>query len=118
VSRSNIEDISHPGKTAAIISTLLMMFGGPGGFGMMIYANSACGEYGYNDAELALVWGGLLLEVAALASVFVAIWGYAKWIGSSSAAAPKKDTTGPKLTPVTMSDGQRTYLGAGLRFDW
>ena len=50
--------------------------------------------------------------------VFVAVWGYVKWIGSSSAATPEKDIIVPRVTPVVINDGRRTFLGAGLSFNW
>ena len=121
VSRSDIKDIRHPGKTAATISTLVALFGGAGGYLLMVYGGAEYGDDGYEyrtEAGPLLAWIGLFVEVAAVVSVFVAIWGYAKWMGSSSAATPPKDTAGPKISPVAVTDGRRTYYGLGFTFNW
>ena len=121
VSRTDIENISHPGKTAALVGTLAIALGGAGGFLLMVYGSATYGDDGYEyrtEAGPVLFWLGLFVEAAAVASVFVAIWGYAKWMGSSSAATPPKDTAGPKISPVAVNDGRRTYYGLGFTFNW
>jgi hypothetical protein len=121
VSRSDIKDIRHPGKTAALVSTLAIALGCPGGYLLMVYGGATYGDDGFEyrtEAGPILAWIGLFIEAAVVASVFVAIWGYAKWTGSRSAATPPKDTAGPKISPVAVTDGRRMYYGLGFTFNW
>lgn len=118
VPRAEIDDISHPGKTAAIIGTLLMVVGGTAGLIATLHGPRLCGEYGCTFAELAIIYGGLLLDIGAVVGLFVAGWGYSKWFASSGAANWECYPDRPKLSPVAITDGQRTYLGLGFSYVW
>lgn len=112
IARKNIEEIDHPGKAA-------MAFGVPiaaAGWAALIYSlvataqcnrDTDCGNMFYSIALPGL------LGAAFGTALFLSGWD--DWSESRDAAAP---TGTPKISPVALSDGERTYYGIGLALSW
>lgn len=106
VSRDSVRDIDHPGDVHAIIGTFLAVLGSASGIAMVF----TMGEYGGYGAAPILGVG--------VPGAIVAIWGWYTWATSRSSAAPPEKPAGPKVTPVALTDGERTYYGLGLCWRW
>jgi hypothetical protein len=52
--------------------------------------------------------------VVAIPSTIVSIWGWSTWGSSRSAAAYH----GPRMVPLAMTDGEKTYYGIGMSWAW
>lgn len=120
VDRNEIADIDHPGNVAAIIATSLtaaslVLFT----WGIIRVAEIAgCeGEYcGLLDVVgLFMILSG---SAVGIPSIMATGWGWSTWSRSKSLAAPPEETIAPKITPVALSDGERTYWGLGLSWQW
>jgi hypothetical protein len=57
------------------------------------------------------IWGGIVGGVAVIFAILSLAF-------LPSAAAPPDEPEGPKITPVAMTDGERTYWGLGMSWRW
>jgi hypothetical protein len=115
VARIDIERIEHPGHTRAIVSTV---FGSIGValIGLGIFLAEDCGDGMYCGAfHLFMTLPGGLMAVP---SSIAAIWYWLTWSDSKTTAAQPEEPAGPKVTPVALTDGERTYYGLGLSWSW
>ena len=110
VFRHSIDEIDHPGNGPAVVGTLF----GLAGFAYACFGIAhevhcegiECG-FGYMFAILP----GLLV---AIPSTIASIWGWTTWAESRSAASFES----PKIAPLAMSDGEKTYYGIGMSWRW
>lgn len=123
IARADIDDIEHPGETHTLVGMSLTL-AGIGGLVVASYISQNCGKGiedhnpGCTDNEMAGVLAGGLVMIAGIISLPVWIWGTIVWAGSSSAAVPPRRPRGPKIRPVAISDGERSYYGLGLIWIW
>jgi hypothetical protein len=108
-----IQDIDHPGSTAAAIGTTL------GSIGLLLPLIGLA-----IDPDILKGGGGGPMYIAtmavpgvifAISGIPVAIWGWCTWADSRSAAGPFST---PKVSPVALTDGERMYYGLGLSWRW
>lgn len=115
VPRRDIIEISHPGKTAAITGSVLTVVGAFSSlFATPLFYS--CGEWGCGSHQLYAV--GIAGIATAVVGLAVGTGGYISWLGSISAAKPIHEPSTPKITPVSMTDGERTYYGLGISWSW
>jgi hypothetical protein len=120
VDRSKIADIDHPGNVAAIIGTTLTVAS---------FVTITIGAYrmdtidpcsGCDCGPVDVI--GLLMTLVGVAvaipSIMTTTWGWTTWSRSVSAAAPPEEPAVPKIAPVALSDGVRTYWGIGISWSW
>jgi|GEM_PF-1795072 len=110
IDRSNIEDIDHPGDIYALVGTVLGVLG----WAAVIVAavDDATCEGMFCGIGNDIVRGvGLAVGIPSTA---VSIWGWSVWGVSRFEAT----YDGPKIAPLAMTDGERTYYGVGMRWSW
>ena len=117
IARADIDDVDHPGSSHACIG-LSLTGAGAIAFGAALILSRSTGEEGLSDDEVAWCSAGLLVALAGIISVPVWIWGSVVWLDSSSSYAPPVKRKKPKLKPLALSDGERTYWGMGLSWSW
>jgi hypothetical protein len=120
--RRDIRDIDHPGITAATIGTILALVGSAV-FGTLYNNMESCSDPDGSGtacfrAHIAFYVVGCPSIVIGVISTILAIWGWNTWGTSRAAAAPPDEPEGPKINPVALTDGERTYYGIGLSWSW
>jgi hypothetical protein len=120
--RSNIKDIDHPGNVVASIAGALSILGIAVSIAVYLPLREceADPDVDKNCLGEALLAGfvGIPSIVISGISLIPTIWGIITWSGSSSTAAPPEESEGPKITPVALTDGERTYWGLGMSWSW
>lgn len=101
INRSDIHDIDHPGNSAAIGGLLLAPVIGFLTFGLWMLFPT--------------IYYGIPLGIGSLGW---SVWGLVTWSRSKLAAAQPDEPSGPKIIPVTITDGERTYWGLGMSWEW
>jgi hypothetical protein len=117
IARSDIVDIDHPGSLHACIG-LSASAAGLAGFIAMYFINKNTGENGLSGNQATGMIVSLLAMISGAISIPVWIWGTIVWADSTSAAVPPRKPGGPKIRPVALSDGERSYYGLGLVWIW
>lgn len=109
IHKNSILDIDHPGNVHALVCAPLMV----GGWVVALYYMDD-----YNKGHLYANVLGLPSLLVAIPSTIVSIWGFAVWIRSRIATGSLESTTRQKITPIALSDGERTYWGIGMSWRW
>jgi hypothetical protein len=117
IARSDIDDIDHPGSSLSWIG-LSMTTAGLAGYVAYRLILKGCGEFGCSKQESTGIKTMGLVVLAGIINIPVWIWGIVVWSSSRSAAVPPKNTNAPKISPVSMTDGEKTYYGLGLSWSW
>jgi hypothetical protein len=112
ISRADIDDIDHPGDIAACIGWPL------GVLGIVMTTVVAISITHDEEVSVAAVPLFLLGAITTVSSFVIAIWGTATYNRSIYAAMPPATRKKPSLTPVALSDGERTYWGLGMSWSW
>ena len=105
VTRADIRDIDHPGNVVVAVSSF------PAVLGLVLTVGATQG-----DASGVFVF--LIGLCIAIPSTAANIWGWYTFGRSRSAAKPSRPPAGPKIVPVALTDGERTYLGLGMSWGW
>jgi hypothetical protein len=122
IERTQIKDIDHPGDEIALISGSLSVAGSV--VFIITYLGWQDCKADHDENNNCMVEGVTAsfigIPCIAIAGVLIipAIMGVVAWAGSRSAAAPPEEPSGPKITPVALSDGERTYWGLGMSWSW
>jgi hypothetical protein len=119
VARAEIKEIHHPGAISGAVGTVI----GVAGVGFLI---AGCiGLATHDDSEDSRPFEGLgnwflaiFGAVLVIPSTLTAVWGFTTMSSSKSAAAPPYEPERPKVGPVTLTDGERTYWGLGMSWRW
>jgi hypothetical protein len=117
IARSNIRDIDHPGDYAAAVGGVI---GGLGlGFTFLLWSgHQDCTDDCFASGIATGAIASPFLIIGAIGAV-IGIGGLVTYAWSRNAAAPpKKKKTKPKVMPVALTDGERTYMGVGLSWSW
>jgi hypothetical protein len=115
--RTAIDDIDHPGSSHSCIG-LSISAAGVAGFIAVYFINKNTGEDGLSNNQQTGMIVSLLAMISGVISVPVWIWGTIVWAGSSSAAAKPRKRRRPRIRPLAMTDGERTYWGLGMSWSW
>lgn len=108
--REDITDISHPGKMQIAGGITIALIGGAGAAVMFVESESGL----KGEAQSALRPVAILSLVVAVVGAAISYRGFATLLSSRSAAALPEETATIKITPVAITDGERTYLGLGM----
>jgi hypothetical protein len=117
IARSDINDIDHPGSSLSWIG-LSMSTAGLAGFIIYRLILEGCEEFACSDEESTGIKIMGLAVLAGIINIPVWIWGTIVWLNSRSAATPPKKPKGPRISPVALTDGERTYWGLGMSWRW
>jgi hypothetical protein len=113
IARKEIEDIWHPGSHHAIYGAISSLVGlGLSIYGVILRGNE-CGQCKAIGTMIAVAGIVVILWSAPLS-----IWGWSTYFESRSAASPPDESTRSRITPITLSDGERTYWGLGMSWSW
>lgn len=113
IPRERILEIDHPGNVAALAGTSAALVLAPIAYVFSVERDN-CKDFD--------CFGAGFLHLGALYSAIgcagIGLWGWIVWGTSRSAASPADEPAKPKVAPVALSDGWRTYYGMGITFHW
>jgi hypothetical protein len=110
--RADIREIDHPGNIETCVGWPL---------GVLGIAMTVTGLYSVAHIEGASYYAIPLFLVGAIVTIpgfLVAIRGTVLYSRSKSAAKPHDTLKRTNITPVALSDGERTYWGLGMSWRW
>lgn len=117
VSRSDIKDIDHPGNYTAAVGGVI------GALGLGVTFLLWSGHQNCTDEcfESGIVTGAIASPFLIIGSIgaVIGIGGLVSYAWSRKAAEPPKEKkTTPRVSPVAMTDGEKTYYGIGMSWSW
>lgn len=108
--RSDIKDIHHPGGVRIGVSVAFTVLGA------VLTATGAvvASDGGPIGAGIGAFIGipGIVILIPSAIGIF---WNYSVYSDSKSAAEPPREA---RISPVALTDGERTYYGLGLSWRW
>lgn len=116
VLRQEIDDIDHPGDISAAIGLTLAVVGATCSLSLLSAKQDCEGDDCWGSG-LAMLYIGIPCACVAVVGALNGVGGLITWKNSRSAANPP-ESNGPKITPVALTDGERTYFGIGMIWSW
>jgi hypothetical protein len=118
IARKKIREIDHPGDVGAIVGGVLSVTSiAVSLVTLSDWQNCETESDGCLREALYFYFIGCPSIVIGIISTISAIGSYYTWVGSVDAAKPRRRTS-PKITPVALTDGERTYWGIGMSWSW
>jgi hypothetical protein len=119
VARKEIADVSHPGLFGMVSGSILVAVGSVGvGFAVSFYSKIGCeGDicYSYRPASYQLGLPSLALLGVGLVPLISSIMNY---FDSKALFERTEESSGTTVAPLALTDGDKTYWGLGLGWEW
>ena len=117
IPRQEIRDIDHPGATSVWLGFLVAGLGAACSLSLYTAQEECTGSFECIGENIGWTFIGIPCACAAVIGVIAGFGGMMTWDESRKAARPPK-TPALKVSPVALTDGVRTYYGAGLSWSW
>lgn len=117
IPRQEIRDIDHPGATSVWLGFLVAGLGAACATSLYTGKEECTGSYECIGENVGWAFIGIPCACAAVVGVITGFGGLMTWDNSRKAARPPRPS-GPKISPIALTDGEQAYYGVGVSWSW
>lgn len=117
IPRHEIRDVSHPGSISTWVGFITAAAGAACSISLYAAKEECSGPDECLGENIGWAFIGIPCACAAVVGVITGFSGLMRWDRSKKAVRPPR-SSGPKISPVALTDGEQAYYGLGLSWSW